>query len=184
MRIPPSVVNIVCAIATPIYSFNFPDIVQTMTPWLITMTAVVLCDLTFGIRKSVKLGIHVSPSLAFRETMGKLVVYYAFVLTVSCVEWASGHSYKIAMWACLFVCAIEGLSIIGNLLKPYGITFSLRAFLTFAASKVMKIEQPEAEVLIKGDDNMEHIKDAEKSRWERRDKQQYGGKAEKEEGSV
>ena len=43
------------------------------------------------------------------------------------VQEACNNAYNIAMWACLSVIAIEGISIVGNILKPHGYTINLQA---------------------------------------------------------
>lgn len=98
---------------------------EHMIPWLMVAAAVILCDLAFGVRKSLLLGEEVRFSRAVRNTMGKMVTYFAFVCMVCMICVASGEQYNIDIWACLLVCFIEGCSIIGNILKPKGIDFNL-----------------------------------------------------------
>ena len=98
---------------------------EHMIPWLMVSAAVILCDLAFGVRKSLIMGEEVRFSRAVRNTMGKMVTYFAFVCMVCMICVASGQKYQIDVWACLLVCFIEGCSIIGNILKPKGINFNL-----------------------------------------------------------
>lgn len=98
---------------------------EHMIPWLMVSAAVILCDLAFGVRKSLIMGEEVRFSRAVRNTMGKMVTYFAFVCMVCMICVASGQRYQIDVWACLLVCFIEGCSIIGNILKPKGINFNL-----------------------------------------------------------
>lgn len=175
MRLPQPLVNLSCGLAAPMAVTFLQDSIQTMLPWLVAMAAVVMCDLAFGIRKSRKLGIHVSGSMAFRETMGKMIVYATFVIMVSMVEAAARHSLKIAMWSCLFVCAIEGCSIISNLLKPYGVSISLDWAVKTMAKRIAGIDESDAEGMIDRD-RLEKVKDAERARWEHRQPHEYGGK--------
>ena len=98
---------------------------EHMIPWLMVSAAVILCDLAFGVRKSLLMGEEVRFSRAVRNTMGKMVTYFAFVCMVCMICVASGEKYGIDIWACLLVCFIEGCSIIGNILKPKGINFNL-----------------------------------------------------------
>lgn len=91
-----------------------------MIPWLIVTGAVIVCDLIFGIRKSLIMGEEVRISSAIRRTMGKMVTYFAFVVMVAMIDVAAGGDRQIDRWACLTVCFIEGISIIGNLLRPKG----------------------------------------------------------------
>jgi hypothetical protein len=96
-----------------------------MIPWLMVTAAVILCDLAFGVRKSLIMGEEVRFSRAVRNTMGKMVTYFAFVCMVCMICVASGEQYGIDQWSCLLICFIEGCSIIGNILKPKGIDFNL-----------------------------------------------------------
>ncbi len=96
-----------------------------MIPWLMVTAAVILCDLAFGVRKSLIMGDEVRFSRAVRNTMGKMVTYFAFVCMVCMICVASGEQYGIDQWSCLLICFIEGCSIIGNILKPKGIDFNL-----------------------------------------------------------
>ena len=175
MKIPQPMVNLSCGVAAPMAMTFLQDSMQTMFPWLAAMTMVVLCDLAFGIRKSRKLGIHVSGSMAFRETMGKLIVYATFVIMVCFVEVAAKHSLKVALWSCLFICAIEGCSIISNMLKPYGVTISMDWIIKTAIRRVAGLDADEAEKAI-AHEKLQKMKDAEKARWESRTKHEYGGK--------
>ena len=174
MKIPQSLSNTACGTTASLAAGFLSDVLSSMIPWLLVMGVVILCDLAFGIRKSLKLGIHVSWSMAFRETMGKMVTYYAFVLMVCTIEAASGHSYAIAQWSCLFVCGIEGVSIIGNMLKPYGITLSLKDVLTLGLSRLTKAATEHTEIINTQDVDM--IRQAEQDRWEKRTKHEYGSK--------
>lgn len=63
--------------------------------------SVILCDLAFGIRKSLIMGGAVRFSKAVRRTMGKMVTYFAFVCMVCMVEVAAGGGYGVDKWACL-----------------------------------------------------------------------------------
>ena len=154
--------------ASSLFSTAFlGDGINTMAPWLVALTLVVVTDLVAGCRKSLKLGIHVSVSTAARETMGKLVVYWAFVLMVASIEVATLHKYHIAMWGCLFVCAFEGLSIVGNILKPMGIDLSLGNIISETLQRVFGMSQRQAGKVAK-DESVETIKRREERKWNRR----------------
>lgn len=175
MRIPQSATNTASGLFTPFAVMFLQDAFKTMLPWIMVMLSVVICDLIAGLRKSIKLGVHISWSMAFRETMGKMVTYVAFVLMVAMIDAASNHSFHIAMWGCLFICALEGGSIISNLLKPYGIDITPKNIFKFVAgyfaSKVLQTEPAEVEV---DQDQLEAIKERERKRWEQRDRHHHG----------
>ena len=77
---------------------------EHMIPWLIVSFSVVVCDLAFGIRKSLLMKEEVRFSSAIRRTMGKMVTYFAFVCMVVMINIASGSKWNIDVFmpACLF----------------------------------------------------------------------------------
>ena len=68
---------------------------EHMIPWLIVSFSVVVCDLAFGIRKSLLMKEEVRFSSAIRRTMGKMVTYFAFVCMVVMINIASGSKWNI-----------------------------------------------------------------------------------------
>lgn len=167
MRVGYKVMMGVCGASSIITTKYIGDGINTMLPWLVAMTAVVLCDLAAGCRKSVKLGVHVSTTTAFRETMGKLVVYWSFVLMVASIEVATGHKYSIAMWGCLFVSALEALSVVGNILKPFGIDLSLANIIDVALQRGLGLSKQQADDVAKGE-TIDKIKEREEKKWNQR----------------
>lgn len=131
MKLDSTVTQTTSGVFTPIAMGFIMDSIALMIPWLIVMFAVIVTDLIAGIRKSIKLGVDVSPSTAFRETMGKMVTYFSWVVMVCLVEAAVGDETDIAKWACLLIIALEGGSIVSNLFKPHGIDISATAVLKF-----------------------------------------------------
>lgn len=115
------------------------DSLQMMIPWLITMFCVILCDLITGVRKSKLMGEYVRFSRACRATMGKMVTYFSFVVMVVMINKSAGDSMRIDTYACLFVCFIEGCSIISNILKPKGYNFNLSAAIGVFARKIFSV---------------------------------------------
>lgn len=154
---------------TSIAGVFLQDTIHTMLPWIFTMLAVVVCDLVFGLRKSMKLGIHISPSRALRATMSKIVTYVAWVLAVAMVDCAAGHTLEVTKWACLLVCLIEGMNIVGNMLKPYGYDFSVKASIVFFLSLIFRQDKEELEDMV-SDDRLDVITERE---------EEMGGREEK-----
>lgn len=105
-------------------------------PWLVAMTFVVLIDLLTGLRKCWMLGEEIRWSKGMRCTISKLITYWAFAVGAVMVDVASGADIEIAKWCCLLVCAIEGMSIVGNILRPHGITISIKGIMHAIGSKV------------------------------------------------
>lgn len=137
------------AVVAPVF---IQESLSHMVPWLIVSFAVIVCDLCFGIRKSLILKEEIRVSKAVRRTMGKIVTYFAFVCTVCMVEVAAGSEYGIDKWACLSVCALEFSSIVSNILKPKGITFNLKKFLALLLGKALKEDAEKVEEVMKTDE--------------------------------
>lgn len=171
LRLPEWIVTLTCGVFTTTTMTFLNDALETMIPWILVMLGVVAADLIAGLRKSMKLDIHVSWSLAFRNTMGKMVTYTAWVMMVALIDAACGHQFRIAMWSCLFICLLEGGSIVSNIMKPYGVGITPKNILAFAvglfSAKVIKIGDMGS---LGDDETMEEIKEREKGRWERRRK--------------
>lgn len=124
---------------------------EHMIPWLIVTFSVVVCDLAFGIRKSLLMGEEVRFSGAVRRTMGKMVTYFAFVCMVVMINIASGNKWNIDVCSCLLVCFIEFCSIISNILKPKGYSFNLLKALGLFGKKVLDVEKEDMNEIITKD---------------------------------
>lgn len=150
MKISPTIVLTTSGVFTPVATAFLYDTIEVMLPWILAMFAIILADLASGIRKSLKLKVHVSWTTAGRETMGKIVVYLAFVLAVAMVDVAAKGESNIAKWVCLLVCAMEGGSVISNLLRPYGIEMTPKTILKmFLKRSPLAVTDEEAEELLK-----------------------------------
>lgn len=135
MRIPEPVVMMAGGGVSTVASLFFEQAIVVMLPWLITTFCVILADLASGVRKSHLIGVHVSPSTAVRETMGKIVVYFSFVAAAAMISISARGDEKIAKWCCLFIMVVEGGSVISNILVPHGIRLSLKAILKWFLKK-------------------------------------------------
>lgn len=150
MKIPEPVVMVASGGVSTVAARYLQDSVEIMIPWLFATLAVIIADLAAGVRKSHLLGVHVSPATAFRETCGKIVVYFAVVMTAAMVEVAAKGDMKIAKWTCLLIMVVEGGSVFANILKPYGITFSLKGLLKLFLKRFpLGIGDEEADEIIK-----------------------------------
>lgn len=139
----------VAGIFAPIAGSFVIDSLQLMIPWLIAMFCVVICDLVTGVRKSLLMKDNVRFSRAWRATMGKMVTYFSFVVMVVMVNKAAGGSMHIDTYACLFVCFIEGCSIISNILKPKGYNLNLAAAIAVFGKKVLSVDKEDVNDIIK-----------------------------------
>lgn len=165
MKLDNAVTQTTSGLFAPVAVGFIQNSIGMMIPWLIVMFAVIVTDLVSGIRKSVKLGVEVSPSTAFRETMGKMVTYFAWVIMVCLIDAAASGETTIAKWACLLVIAIEGGSIVSNILKPHGIDISTRSVLKFFFMRSpLRPTEEEAEELIKAD-RIEQLRVKEHEKW-------------------
>lgn len=144
-------IETVCGAASAVLPLFLRDTLSHMIPWLIATFAVILCDLAFGIRKSMLMGEEIRLSRAARRTMGKTVTYFAFVCTVCAVEVASGGSYGIDKWSCLVVCFVEFSSIVSNILKPKGYSLDLKELAAVVIGKAARIDKEEIEEIISED---------------------------------
>ena len=124
--------------------------IETMVPWLIAMFSVVLCDLFFGYRGALLMKEEIRFSRAWRGTMGKMITYFSFVMMVVLIEKVSGSTYNIDKFSILFVCFIEGCSIISNILKPKGYDLNVTAAMGLLLKKAFNINKEDtADVITK-----------------------------------
>lgn len=168
MKISPIVVFLASSVVSPVATAFLGDAINVMLPWLITMCVVVLADLAAGVRKSIKLKVHVSWTTAARETMGKMVVYLAFVLAVAMVDAAADGDALIARWVCLFVCTMEGGSILSNYLKPYGINLTPKAI-----AKIFLKRSPLAVSDEEADELLEEARKQEDKKWNHKGRRKH-----------
>lgn len=124
---------------------------EHMIPWLIVSFSVVVCDLAFGIRKSLLMKEEVRFSSAIRRTMGKMVTYFAFTCMVVMINIASGSKWNIDVYSCLLVCFIEFCSIISNILTPKGYSFNMLKALGLFGKKMLDVDKEEISEIITKD---------------------------------
>lgn len=124
---------------------------EHMIPWLIVSFSVIICDLAFGVRKSLLMNEEIRFSGAIRRTMGKMVTYFAFVCMVVMMNIASGDKWNIDIYSCLFVCFIEFCSIVSNILKPKGYDFNVLKALGIFCKKVFNVDKEDVSEIITKD---------------------------------
>lgn len=164
----PLVVFTTSTIFTPLFTAFAIDTVRVMIPWLIAMLMVILTDLAAGVRKSRKLGVHISWSTAIRETLGKIVVYFAWVVTAAVIDVAANGGASIAKWGCLLVVIIEGGSILSNILKPHGIELSVKGVLKFFMMRSPLAADPMTADEILDEKKLEEMRQREEEKWNRK----------------
>lgn len=135
---------------------------EHMIPWLIVSFSVIVCDLAFGVRKSLLMNEEVRFSGAIRRTMGKMVTYFAFVCMVVMINIASGDKWNIDIYSCLLICFIEFCSIISNILKPKGYDFDILKALGLFGKKVFNVDKEDISDIITKDKDKSDEKDTDK----------------------
>lgn len=124
------------------------DSLQKIIVWLIVMFSVIICDLIAGCRRSLMMNEEVRFSSALRRTMGKTVTYFSFVVMVVMISQAVGDNCHIDKWAILFVCFLEGSSIISNILRPKGYDINMVQILSILTKRIFNIESDETKKMI------------------------------------
>ena len=118
--------------------------------WLLVMACVIATDLFAKWFKILKL--RDEPfrlSKGTRDTLAKMVVYFAAVVTSVFVQHAM-HADSLARWTCGMVIGVEGISIAGNLLRANGYRLDTNALIAYIAGKA---HVPDG--IIKKEDNNE-----------------------------
>lgn len=124
------------------------DSLQKIIVWLIVMFSVIICDLITGCRRSLMMNEEVRFSSALRRTMGKTVTYFSFVIMVVMINQAVGDNCHIDKWAILFVCFIEGSSIISNILRPKGYDINMVQILSILTKRIFNIDSEDTKKII------------------------------------
>ena len=124
-----------CAALTSGLSVFLERSLQDISAWLLVMFSVILADLMAGFYKVLKrddMKLRVSKGL--RDTMGKMAVYFSFVVAAVLVEKVSDIE-ELAKMACLCVIGGEGVSIVSNLLKAHGYELDVKELIKSVARK-------------------------------------------------
>lgn len=149
MRVKYIIVQLTSGALIPILMECLGEALEQMIPWFIAMTSIVLADLISGLWKSAKLDIPIRFSKACRETMGKMIVYFAFVCMACCVNVAERGEFDWSRWVALFVIVIEFGSMASNILKPHGINISMSAIIKAILSHSLKeLSCPEIDEIV------------------------------------
>lgn len=104
--------------------------------WLLVMLCVIIADLFAAIYKVCKrddLKFRISKGV--RDTMGKIAMYFSFVVAVVFVQ-SAANIKELAMWACLSVICGEGISIASNILKAHGYNLDVKIIIQLILGKL------------------------------------------------
>lgn len=128
-------IQITSGVLIPVLASFLNDALVLMIPWFIAMITVIMADLFAGLWKAYRLEIPIRFSKACRDTMGKTIVYFAFIMMACCINVADNGDFNWAKWLAILIVVIEVGSIIGNILKPHGINISLNAIIKAALTR-------------------------------------------------
>lgn len=143
------IVQITSGALIPVLMKFLGEALEQMIPWFIAMTSVVMADLVSGLWKCMKLDVPIRFSKACRETMGKMIVYFAFVCMAACINVAEKGEFDWSRWIAVFVVVIEVGSMAGNILKPHGINISLSAIIkAFIHHSWKELSCPEVDEIV------------------------------------
>jgi hypothetical protein len=117
--------------------------------WLIVMLSVIVCDLIAALRKNMLVGNPVRFSRAVRETMGKMITYFSFVVMAVFINHAYEGEYHFDRWAVLIVCSGEFLSIMSHILKPMGYDINFSVVVSVVLKKLFGIEKDDSKGIIR-----------------------------------
>jgi hypothetical protein len=116
--------------------------------WLIVMFSVIMCDLIAALRKNILLGNTVRFSRALRDTMGKMITYFSFVVMAVFINHAYEGKYDFDKWAVLIICSGEFVSILSHILKPMGYDINFSVIVSIALKKLFGLEKDESKGII------------------------------------
>lgn len=102
--------------------------------WFIPCAAIIIADLSAGIKAARFRGENVRISGALRRTMNKCFCYASWI--ICCVALNERYSTRLCAWVGIgLIFFIESISFITNLLEPHGIKLSITAILKIVGKK-------------------------------------------------
>lgn len=102
--------------------------------WFIPCLAIIIADLTAGIKAARFRGETVRMSGAIRRTLNKSMCYASWI--ICCVALNERYSTSLCAWFGMgMIFLIEGISFFSNLLEPHGIKLSVNAILKIVGRK-------------------------------------------------
>jgi hypothetical protein len=134
------------------------DSLQDILIWLIVMFSIIMCDLIAAIRKNILLGNPVSFSRAIRNTMGKMITYFSFVIMAVFINHAYEEQYNFDKWAVLIVCFGEFFSILSHILKPMGYNINFPVIVSIVLNKLLGITKEESRGILTKTDKKDKSK--------------------------
>lgn len=124
---------------------------EAIITWLVVMFAVIACEMITSVRCKFLLGEKIKIGRIFNLTISKIVTYFSFVVMGVFLNLATKGEYNIDKWLILFLCVVEILLIVGNLLKPLGFSVDLGGAIGVFLKKVFGIDKEDSRDIIKKD---------------------------------
>lgn len=129
----------------------FTESLRMMIPWMIVMVAIIVCDLFAGVRRRYLMNEKIRITKGARDTGSKIVTYSAIVAAM--VMWGVvAENQNIPYYTISGIYVFEGISIIGNLLKPKGYNLNASVIISLLAKKIFNIDKEYSTNLITRDE--------------------------------
>lgn len=122
-------------------------------PWVVVMTTTIVCNFIADIRCKIILKTAFDFTKNFVWILSKGITYFSAILAITLVENANDGLYGFDKWFILFLCLIEFLQIISNLLKPLGYDINLISVLSLIGKKTLNINKEDTEEIITSNKN-------------------------------
>jgi hypothetical protein len=94
-------------------------------------------------------------STAVRRTIAKTLTYFSFIVMVILIDFATSNEYHIAKFFILFICVVEGGSIISNILKPHGYDIDFKKLVGLFLKKFLNIDKEDSEGILSTNERRE-----------------------------
>lgn len=149
---------VLCGIVSSVLTLYLKKVIVEMIPWLVVAFVIIICDLICTIYEKYKLGEKIRFSGGWRDTLFKAAKYYVVVTLACTIDVAANSGGTLAKGICIFVCALEGCSIVRHLLKPHGVDVDLGKIISMLISKKFNIDNKIVNDAIKSATNKEEEK--------------------------
>lgn len=126
--------------------------IEKMLPWLVVMTALIMCDLIAGVCKAWKLGERVTINRAIRDTTAKACTYYSGVVFACFFQVATSDDTEWCEIAAKIFSAVEGVSILRNIFQWHGYNLDGKGLLALVLHRIFGGEKNDFSKIIKKED--------------------------------
>lgn len=126
----------VAGLGGAVLSTFLADSIEKMLPWLVVMTALIMCDLIAGVCKAWKLGERVTINRAIRDTTAKACTYYSGVVFACFFQVATADDTEWCEIASKIFSAVEGVSILRNIFQWHGYNLDGKALLSMILHRI------------------------------------------------